>query len=74
MREDKRTTAMVAEQSSPVLRHLAFGIFACPANSAADERTFSMAGNVLNEARYNTQAELAEAYQGLRSWFAQELT
>jgi hypothetical protein len=57
----------------PVLRHLAFEIFACPASSAADERTFSMAGNVLNEARHNTQEELAEAYQGLRSWFTQDL-
>lgn len=57
----------------PVLRHLAFEIFACPASSAADERAFSLAGNVLNDARHNTQEELAEAYQGLRSWFAEEL-
>ena len=57
----------------PVLRHLAFEIFACPASSAADERTFSLAGNVLNESRHNTQEELAEAYQGLRSWFAEDL-
>jgi hypothetical protein len=57
----------------PVLRHLAFEIFACPASSAADERVFSLAGNVLNDARHNTQEELAEAYQGLRSWFAEEL-
>lgn len=57
----------------PVLRHLAFEIFACPASSAADERTFSLAGNVLNDARHNTQEELAEAYQGLRSWFAEVL-
>ena len=57
----------------PVLRHLAFEIFACPASSAADERTFSFAGNVLNELRHNTQEELAEAYQGLRSWFAEDL-
>ena len=57
----------------PVLRHLAFAIFACPASSAADERTFSIAGNVLSEDRHNTQEELAEAYQGLRSWFAEGL-
>ena len=57
----------------PVLRHLAFELFACPASSAADERTFSIAGNVLNEDRHNTQEALAEAYQGLRSWFAENL-
>jgi hypothetical protein len=57
----------------PVLRHLAFELFACPASSAADERTFSIAGNVLNEDRHNTQEVLAEAYQGLRSWFAEGL-
>jgi hypothetical protein len=57
---------------SPVLRHLAFEIFACPASSAADERVFSLAGNMLNDAHHNIQEELAEAYQGPRSWFAQE--
>lgn len=57
----------------PVLRHLAFEIFACPASSATDERTFPIAGNVLSEARHDTEEELAEAYQGLRSWLAQDL-
>ena len=56
-----------------MLRHLAFEIFAYPASSATDERVFSLAGNVLNDTRHNTQEELAEAYQGLRSWFAEEL-
>ena len=57
----------------PVLRHPAFEIFACLASSAADEHTLSIAGNVLSGARHNTQEELAEEYQELRSWFAQDL-
>jgi hypothetical protein len=55
-----------------VLRHLAFEISACLVSSAADERVFWLVGNVLDE-RHNTQEELAEAYQGLNSWLAEEL-
>ena len=46
----------------PVLRHLAFEILAAPASSSADERIFSMAGNVVNDERPNTIEESAEAY------------
>lgn len=57
----------------PVLRHLAFEVLAAPASSAADERIFSMAGDVVNDERPNTMEELAEAYQGLRSWYSERL-
>lgn len=40
---------------------MAMDLLAAPANSAADERTFSKAGQVLNESRYNTLVDLAEA-------------
>ena len=56
------------QQRFPVLRHLAFTVLAAPASTAADERLFSMAGNVVNENRPHTCAELAEATQCLRSW------
>jgi hypothetical protein len=43
----------------PVPQHLASRIFARPTNSAVDGRVFSLAGNVLNDARHDTQEELA---------------
>jgi hypothetical protein len=52
----------------PILRHMAMDLLATPASSAADERTFSQAGQVLNEGRYNTLADLAEANQCCKSW------
>lgn len=55
-------------QNYPILKHLAFDLLATPASTAADERLFSMAGNVVNEHRPHTQAELAQAVQCLRSW------
>ena len=55
-------------QNYPILKHLAFDLLAAPASTAADERLFSMAGNVVNEHRPHTQAELAQAVQCLRSW------
>lgn len=57
----------------PVLRHLAFEVLAAPASSSADERIFSTAGDVVNEERPQTLEELAEAYQGLRSWYSEGL-
>lgn len=57
----------------PVLRHLAFEVLAAPASSSADERIFSIAGDVVNEERSQTQEELAEAYQGLKSWYSEGL-
>lgn len=56
-------------QHYPVLRHLAFTLLAAPASTAADERLFSTAGNVVNEQRPHTKADLAEAVQCLRSWY-----
>ncbi|KAF2716904.1 hypothetical protein K431DRAFT_234334, partial [Polychaeton citri CBS 116435] len=53
----------------PVLRHLAFSLLAAPASTAADKRLFSTAGNVVNEQRPHTKADLAEAVQCLRSWY-----
>jgi hypothetical protein len=52
----------------PVLRHLAFTHFAAPASTAICDRLFSCAGNVVNEARPRTQAELAEGTHCLRNW------
>jgi hypothetical protein len=57
----------------PVMRHLAFEVLAAPASSSADERIFSMAEDVVNDERPNTMEELAEAYQGLRSWYSEGL-
>ncbi|TKA54703.1 hypothetical protein B0A49_13065 [Cryomyces minteri] len=54
-------------------RHMAFDLLATPASSAADERQFSKAGHVLNEERFNTLDDLAEAYQCLKSWYEQDL-
>jgi hypothetical protein len=51
----------------PILKHLALTLLAAPASSAAVERLFSIAGNVVNEERPHTQARLAEAVQCLRS-------
>jgi hypothetical protein len=57
----------------PVLKQLAFTLLAAPASSAAVERLFSIAGNVVNEERPHTQARLAEAVQCLRLWHEQGL-
>ena len=57
----------------PLLRHLAFEVLAAPLSSCADERIFSMAGDVVNDERPNTLEDLAEAYQGLRSWYSEGL-
>ena len=57
----------------PILRHMAMDLLAAPASSAADERTFSKAGQVLNESRYNTLADLAEANQCCKSWCSEGL-
>jgi hypothetical protein len=51
----------------PVLKQLALTLLTAPASSAAVERLFSIAGNVVNEERPHTQARLAEAVQCLRS-------
>ena len=53
----------------PVLRHMAFDLLATPASSSADERIFSQAGHVLDEERFNTKDDLAEAQQCLKSIF-----
>lgn len=55
----------------PILRHLAFTLLAAPASTAASERLFSCAGNVVNEQRPHTQAELAQSIQCLRSWHSE---
>lgn len=55
----------------PVLRHLALTLLAAPASTAAVERLFSIAGNLINEQRPHTQQQLAEAVQCLRSWHAE---
>jgi hypothetical protein len=55
----------------PILKHIAFDHLAAPASSAADERQFSMADNVLNSEHYNTLDDLAEAHQCLKSAFTE---
>ena len=52
----------------PILRHMAFDLLATPASSTADERTFSKAGHTINNERFNTKDDLAEANQCMRSW------
>jgi hypothetical protein len=57
----------------PVLKHLAFTSLAAPASTAADERLFSITGNVVNEERPHTQQPIAQGVQCLRSWYAEGL-
>jgi hypothetical protein len=57
----------------PVLKQLAFTYLAAPPSSSDDEGLFSIAGNVVNEERPHTSAELAEAVQCLRSWHENKL-
>jgi hypothetical protein len=57
----------------PVLRDLTFTYLAAPASTVANERLFSIAGNVVNEERPHTQAKLAEAVRCLRSWHHEQL-
>jgi hypothetical protein len=61
------------EDQYPVLKHLAFTLFAALASTAADERLFSIAGNVVNQERPHTQQPLAQAVQCLRSWHSEGL-
>lgn len=56
----------------PALNHMASDLLAAPASSAADERLFSKAQNVLNE-RFNTLDDLAESTQCLKNWLEQGL-
>jgi hypothetical protein len=56
-----------------VLKQLAFTYLAAPLSSSDDEGLFSIAGNVVNEERPHTSAELAEAVQCLRSWHENKL-
>jgi hypothetical protein len=64
---------LLHQEHYPVLKHLAFTSLAAPASTAADERLFSMAGNVVNEQRPHTQQPLAQAVQCLRSWHSESL-
>ena len=57
----------------PVLKHLAFTTLAAPASTAADERLFSITGNVVNEERPHIKQDLAEGQQCLRSWYVEGL-
>jgi hypothetical protein len=52
-----------------LLRHMAFELFAIPASASVNERTFSVAGNSVDDDRPRTLYELAEAQQLLRSWY-----
>ena len=47
---------------------MAFDLLGAPASSSADERTFSKAGHSLNNERFNTLDDLAEAVQCPKSW------
>ncbi|KAM0706098.1 hypothetical protein Q7P35_006647 [Cladosporium inversicolor] len=44
----------------PILKHLAFTLLAAPAATAAVERLFSIAGDLVNEERPLTKQDLAE--------------
>ena len=56
-----------------MLHKMAFDLLATPASSLACERQFSIAGHVLNEERWQTKADYAEAYQLLKNWFQNKL-
>ncbi|KAM0706163.1 hypothetical protein Q7P35_006712 [Cladosporium inversicolor] len=58
---------LLHQDDYPVLKHLAFTLLAALASTSADERLFSITGNVVNEERPHTQQELAERVQCLRS-------
>jgi hypothetical protein len=45
---------LLHQEHYPVSKHLVFTSLAAPASTAADERLFSMAGNVVNERRPHT--------------------
>jgi hypothetical protein len=55
----------------PILSLMAFDHLAAPASSAACERTFSLAGNIIGGERWHMQDDLAEAIQCLKSWYSQ---
>jgi hypothetical protein len=64
---------LLHQEHYPVLKHLAFTSLAAPVSTAADERLFSMAGNVVNDQRPHTQQPLAQAVQCPRSWHSESL-
>jgi len=57
----------------PLLRHLAFEFFAIPASAATNERTFSIAGNPVDNDRPRTLYEIVEAQQLPRSWYGESI-
>ncbi|GAB7336407.1 hypothetical protein MBLNU13_g09125t1 [Cladosporium sp. NU13] len=57
----------------PLLRHLAFEVFAILASASANERTFSIAGNSIGNDRPRTLYELAEAQRLLRSCYDEDM-
>ena len=58
------------EERYPILRQMAFDHLAAPASSSADERQFSMAGNMLDDEHYHSKDDLAQAQQCVKSWRA----
>ena len=48
-------------------------MFATPASSAADERSFSMADHTVNQERPRTLVELANINMTLKSWYDEDL-
>ena len=50
---------------------MAYDLLATPASSTAEERAFSKADRTINMERYNTNDDLAETNQCLKSWISE---
>jgi hypothetical protein len=57
----------------PILARIALDLLAAPATTAADERVFSQADDVINDERTRLSEDTAEAIQCLRSWILANL-
>ena len=53
----------------PTLAKVAFNLFAIPGMSSECERSFSDAGNLITDHRYNLKNDIIQADQCLKSWF-----
>jgi hypothetical protein len=53
----------------PILAAVAFDLFSIPGMSSECERSFSDAGNLITDHRYNLKNDIIQADQCLKSWF-----
>jgi hypothetical protein len=57
------------QQLYPTLATVAFNLFSIPGMSSECERSFSDAGNLITDYRYNLKNDIIQADQCLKSWF-----